>query len=144
MAEHKFLKNEEYSKNLTKLVDEAKQSICILMFDWRWYEHDPACEMQKINQSLVRAARRGVFVRAYTQNDYVQKTLLSVGIHARKHKGKNLLHTKLVIIDDKTVILGSHNFSNSAMRSNDELSVCITDPYNITIVKEKFERIWQS
>jgi phosphatidylserine/phosphatidylglycerophosphate/cardiolipin synthase-like enzyme len=41
---------------------------------------------------------------------------------------RDFLHHKVFIIDGKTVVIGSFNFSNSADTSNDENLLIITDP----------------
>jgi phosphatidylserine/phosphatidylglycerophosphate/cardiolipin synthase-like enzyme len=117
----------EFPKKVIPLIDVAKRSIDIIVFDWRWYSQDPGASVQLFNQAVVRAAKRGVRVRAVVNSDVILNTLLSVGILAKRVKIKNLLHVKLMIIDDEVVILGSHNYTQSAFNVNLELSVILAD-----------------
>jgi phosphatidylserine/phosphatidylglycerophosphate/cardiolipin synthase-like enzyme len=53
-------------------------------------------------------------------------------------------HTKLIVIDQRLVLLGSHNLTQSALKYNNEISVLINRPelareartYMLTIIKE--------
>jgi phosphatidylserine/phosphatidylglycerophosphate/cardiolipin synthase-like enzyme len=49
------------------------------------------------------------------------------GLDARQDGNKYILHHKVIIIDDSTVVIGSFNFSGSATESNDENLVIIHD-----------------
>lgn len=53
------------------------------------------------------------------------------------------LHSKLLIIDDKTVIMGSYNFTDSANRSNDENLLIIDDPALAKSYTAEFNRIYK-
>jgi len=117
----------EFPKKVIPLIDAAKKSIDIIVFDWRWYAQDPGASVQIFNQAVVRAAKRGIRVRAVVNSDVILNTLLSCGILAKRVKFKNLLHVKLMIIDDEVVILGSHNYTQSAFNVNLELSVILAD-----------------
>ncbi len=129
------LKNEiligsQYSKELISRINSATKNIYIFMYDWRWYKNDFSCEMSLINQALVRAVRRGVQVNAILNSNEVIETLRSVGINARKFNNKQLMHAKAVIIDEWVTILGSHNFSESAMGLNLEISKVSENEYD--------------
>jgi len=115
----------EFPEKVIPLIDEAKNSIDIVVFDWRWYPNDPGSSAQLFNQALVRAARRGVKIRAIANNDEIINILKSVGIEAKKLISKKLLHCKLMIIDDETIITGSHNYTQNAFQMNLELSVIL-------------------
>lgn len=47
------------------------------------------------------------------------------------------LHNKLFLIDEEEIIFGSHNFSQSAENSNDELTVIIKSPKLATLLKNE-------
>jgi phosphatidylserine/phosphatidylglycerophosphate/cardiolipin synthase-like enzyme len=60
----------------------------------------------------------------------------------RQDGNKYVLHHKVFIIDDKTVITGSFNFSASAQDGNDENVVIITDPDLAAQYIAEFNRRW--
>lgn len=128
------LKNEiligkQYPKELISRIDSAKKNIYVFMYDWRWYKNDFSCEMSLINQALVRAVRRGVVVSAILNSNEVIDTLRSLGMNAKKWENKSIMHAKAVVIDEWVSIIGSHNFSESAMGLNLEISQVSEDEY---------------
>lgn len=54
-----------------------------------------------------------------------------------------ILHSKLMIIDDRIVITGSYNFTESANKSNDENLLVIDDPMLAKQYIDEFNRIYQ-
>ena len=52
-----------------------------------------------------------------------------------------VMHHKVIIIDDRTVITGSYNFTSSAERYNDENLVIIDDPAVAQQYVEEFNRV---
>jgi len=115
----------EFPEKVIPLIDEAKQTIRIIVFDWRWYPNDPANPVQLFNQALVRAVRRGVDVKAITNVDEILKILNSQKVKAKKWFSKTIVHAKMMIIDDEILIIGSHNYTEYAFTMNQEVSVII-------------------
>lgn len=116
----------DFPKKVIPLIDSAKQSINIVVYDWRWYSNDPANVVQIFNQALVRASRRGVKIKVVVNTDVIVSILREQGIDARHISLKNIVHAKLMIIDGETVILGSHNYTNNAFTVNHEISVAFS------------------
>lgn len=54
-----------------------------------------------------------------------------------------ILHSKLFIIDDKTVVMGSYNFTDAANRTNDENLLIIDDPALAKNYIAEFNRIYK-
>lgn len=132
----------EYPKKVIPLIDGAKFTINIIVYDWRWYQNDPGNPVQLFNQAIVRACRRGVKVRVIGNSEDILKILRSVGCDARRVISKKLVHAKLIILDDQSVILGSHNFSQSAFTMNQEVSVFIPDFPATPRLVSYFNSLW--
>ena len=115
----------EYPKRIIPLIEKAKNTIDVVVFDWRWYPQDPGAICQLFNQSILRSARRGVKIRVIANNDQIIDILKKEGCSAKRLKTSKLVHCKLMIIDDQVVITGSHNFTQSAFQMNLELSVIL-------------------
>lgn len=115
----------EFPKKVIPLIEQAKTSIDIVVFDWRWYPQDPGNPVQLFNQAIVRACRRGVKVRVIANNNEIISTLKSLGVQAKKLLTKNLVHSKLMLIDGETAIMGSHNYTQSAFTMNFEVSTIL-------------------
>ena len=54
-----IISGSQFPKIVIPLIESAKSSIKVVVFDWRWYPHDAGKSVQLFNQSIVRAARRG-------------------------------------------------------------------------------------
>ena len=134
----------EFFKKVVPLLENAKNTIDICVFDWRWYPHDPGNTVQQFNQCLVQAVRRGVKVRALVNSDNIAGQLRAVGVEVKKFISTHLLHCKLMIIDDKIVLTGSHNYTQSAFNANYELSVILDDVGPNSEFSKYFLRLWQS
>jgi len=117
--------SKDFSKVVIPLVDSALSSIDIIVFDWRFYRHDPACSVSLFNTAIGRACRRGVRVRCLVQNDGVVEHLKELGCDARKLHSKRILHTKLLVVDKRRIVIGSHNYTQHAFESNHEASLFV-------------------
>lgn len=115
----------EYPDVAIKAIEEAKNSLKILVFDWRWYPNDPGSVAQRFNNSVVQARQRGIEIKAITPVKETVRRLQEQRIQGKNLDTGKLVHPKLMIVDDKHVIIGSHNFTMNAFTRNYELSVLI-------------------
>jgi len=137
------IKSNHFTQKVIPIIDKAQKSIDIVVFDWRWYSDNLGSNIQLFNQSIIRAVRRGVRVQVISNSNDIIKTLSKNGVKAKKFISKKLLHTKLMIIDEKIVITGSHNYTMSAFNSNFELSVILYKLDNISEFSNYFLNLWQ-
>ncbi len=105
------------------LVDKAVSSVDILVYDWRFYQSEPANPVSQFNLALMSARKRGVKIRCLVNFDASVNILRSLGFEAFTLPSSKLLHVKLMIIDGVKIITGSHNYTQNAFTSNHELSV---------------------
>lgn len=117
--------SKDFPKVVIPLIDSALHSIDIVVFDWRFYKNDPTNPVSLFNTAILQAVRRNVNVRCLVQNDGVVDKLKELGCWAKKLNSKRILHTKLLIIDKKRVIIGSHNYTQNAFSSNHEASIFV-------------------
>lgn len=115
----------EFPKKVIPLIESSKTSIDIIVFDWRWYPQDPGSTVQLFNQAIVRASRRKVKVQVLSQSPSIIPILKNLGIDAKKLQSRKLLHCKIMIIDKKILVTGSHNYSHSAFSTNYETSLIV-------------------
>lgn len=133
-----------YGKRLVTLIDSAKRDILVMMFDWRWYSNDPFSDISQINHAFVRAARRGVKIRALTNYINVVEQLKEFGIQAKTWDSSKLMHSKSIVVDGAFVVMGSHNFTNNAMRHNVETSIFLHDEPLALELGKYFDGLWKS
>ncbi|HDQ03234.1 MAG TPA: hypothetical protein ENN23_01465 [Deltaproteobacteria bacterium] len=134
-----ILKNEELFPAFIRAIDEARDEILICVFSFRAGVHERSYP-DRIVGHLSRAVKRGVKVTVILENSGRGNN----GLGAQNLKTKNVLeekgvvvyldsprkttHTKLVLIDQRIIILGSHNFTQSAMKYNNEISLLLERP----------------
>jgi phosphatidylserine/phosphatidylglycerophosphate/cardiolipin synthase-like enzyme len=132
----------QFPEKVIPLLNNAKNSVDIIIFDWRWYPQDPGSSAQLFSQSVIRAARRGVKVRVIANNQSIANILNQNGCFAKKLLNQKLVHVKLMIIDDEIVVTGSHNYTQSAFQVNLELSVILTQPECMADFKSFFNNLY--
>jgi len=137
-----FITGKEYPKKVIPLIDGAKTNIEIVSYDWRWYRDQVGHPVQQFNTALVRAVHRGVLVRAVLNTALLLPVLKKVGVHARILRDKRTLHTKMVIIDKKILVIGSHNLTRNAFATNLEASCIIDLDDDNNRVHEYFENLF--
>jgi len=132
----------EFPDKVIPLINNAKNSIKIVVFDWRWYPNDPSNPVQLFNQSIARACARGVSVSCIANHTDIISSLQSVGASAKKLSVPNLVHVKMMLIDENILIVGSHNYTQHAFCQNYELSVLITGESDLKNYIDFFNNLW--
>jgi phosphatidylserine/phosphatidylglycerophosphate/cardiolipin synthase-like enzyme len=133
-----LLTNEAYFEALIPHLTQAKHEIVVSIFLFAPGDHENNRASQ-VKEALINAAKRGVRVQLFLEvsdgedfsteaNRAVAKELSQPGITVQFDSPARTTHTKLVIIDQRYVLLGSHNFTHSALRHNNEASVLIESP----------------
>ena len=120
----------DFPKVVIPLIKDAEKSIKIIVYDWRWYPQNPGASCQRFNQAILSAHKRNVKVEAITNTRKTVQRLKKIGVGAKILHSYKLVHIKLMIIDDEKIIVGSHNYSESAFEKNYELSVLLENPKN--------------
>lgn len=132
----------DYPKKVIPLIKSAQHSIDIVVYDWRWYANQPTHSVQQFNIALVNAVNRGVAVRAVVNHGTNIALFNKVGIKAKQLNDKRVVHSKLIIIDDVMMVIGSHNFTRNAFSFNLETSLCITDISSLGRFREFFNNLY--
>ncbi len=131
----KPLFDKEYDTEITSFIQNAKESIYIVMYciqpgDSKYHP------VHKVLQKLIEAHKRGVEVEVILEiNDkdsYINKQSMKAremlekeGIKVHFDSAGTVTHVKLVIIDDYITVIGSHNWTYTAFALNNEASVLI-------------------
>jgi len=129
----------QFPKKVIPLIDNAKRSIYIMVYEWNWYPDQIGAQIQIFNNAIIRAKQRGVDVRAVVWNKKISNILEEQHIRIKWIHESKLLHIKLMIIDDKIAILGSHNYTKNAFDFNFETSVILNDEKTALEFKKFFE-----
>ena len=120
--------NREYLPAVLDLINGATNSIEFLQLEM----HDDRA-VQAIEAALAAAVRRGVKVRGMLDdgvdfNAAAVARLLALGAEAKLDTPDKMLHSKLVVVDGRIVLLGSTNWTGNSMGNNNESNVRLDDP----------------
>lgn len=98
---------------------------------------------KNIVSALVDAAERGVEVRVITSKMPRASSLQAAGMEIRISK-KLYIHAKAMLVDDKTAVIGSVNFTSTSLDKNRELAIIETDPAVTRALQETFDNDWEN
>jgi len=141
-TEHTTIVGKDFPAIAIEQIRKAQNSIKIIVYDWRWYPTQTGSPTQQFNNEIVMANKKGIEVKAITNIKDVVNTLKGAGIRAKQLETSRLVHVKLMIIDDKHIIIGSHNYTQNAFNLNYELSVLIKNYPDIERVLTFFNNLF--
>lgn len=141
--------NAEYRPKLIEEINQAKQSIRVVMYQLEYESADAHAVMDALGEAVKRGVdARVILSRGTFANFKLEKSnkksveyLRLRGVNAWINDVPNETHTKLVGIDDRVVFTGAHNISHGAMRVNNELSLMIESEEPDERPKAYFEKL---
>lgn len=132
----------EFASKVIPLIKQSERSIDIIVYEWRWYPDQIGSEIQKFNNAIIVAKRRGKRIRVITNSRNVMDILSGNKVEVKKLCTHRSIHTKLMIIDDEIAILGSHNYTMNAFTINYEVSIATQDKEVVKRLKSYFKNLW--
>ena len=130
-----------------KALQEAKKSIYIAAFELKHYPNYNGSNENVLVEDLVAARRRGLDVRIvvdeYSKENNAYDYLKANGVAVKQDPKDVTTHAKLILIDDRIVVLGSTNFSYFALDRNNEVDVLIVSENLAGYFRDYFERLWK-
>ena len=142
MGETTTIIGKEFADKIIPLIEQAKKSIDIIVYDWKWYPDQVGSAIQRFNNAIISAAKKGKQVRVITTSPYIDNILSELNIKTKKWSSRKTLHTKLTVIDNKIAILGSHNYTMNAFTINYEVSVIIQEEATVKRLNQYFNNLW--
>jgi phosphatidylserine/phosphatidylglycerophosphate/cardiolipin synthase-like enzyme len=121
------------------IVRGAQSSIRFLAFSFTDYP---------LAKAMIDRAGRGVNVagvyeKVGSDTDASElKTLFCGHVPVRRDGNSGFMHNKVIVVDERTVITGSLNFSTNAEESNDENVIIIDNAEIARLYMKEFERVW--
>jgi phosphatidylserine/phosphatidylglycerophosphate/cardiolipin synthase-like enzyme len=134
-----FSPQDGVAKHVLERLAAARRSIHFMAFS---YTADAIADamVAKVKAGLVV---RGVFESQNAGGSGADFTRLKQGgVDVLEDGNCYILHHKVIVIDERTVITGSYNFTSSAERDNDENLVIVDDPALARAYLEEFERVY--
>jgi len=145
--------NEDYFHVAHREIQNAKESIYLIAYLFILYDYQEAYS-NRLLEDLIGAHERGVAVHVVLEypkpeymdeegpaNQKVYEKLKAAGIDVRFDKPERTTHSKVLVIDRETIIAGSHNYSFSGLKYNNETSLLLRDREKAKRTIEYFEQI---
>lgn len=147
-----LLTNETYIDSLLVAISDAKKSIHIVNFKLESTSRPESRKLKKFFDLLVQKKIDGVYIDCLCQfskqkkgtpstNRNVLSRFLKNGIDVR-YSIDQIVHAKIIIVDEKIIFLGSHNLSVKSVLSNIEASIVTDDSIVISTALIFFRRIF--
>lgn len=135
-------KDGNLDKKLIKEINSAEKEIDIAIYSFTKTD---------IAKAIMDAKKRNVNIRIVSDkensNSKYQKALLdnfkknNIPVKINSHAGL-IMHLKLTIIDNKTVVGGSYNYTEQATTNNDENLIIMRDTDIVNDYLTEYNRIW--
>lgn len=145
--------NDEYFEVAHREIQKANETIYLIAYLFLLYDYEDAYS-NRLLDDLIDAHKRGVNVNVildYPKPEYMQEEgpknqqvyekLKGAGIDVRFDSAEKTTHSKILIIDRETIIVGSHNYSFDGLKYNNETSLLIRDKDKAKKLIEYFEGI---
>ena len=154
------LNGRDYYPTVKSVIEEAEESIYMVMYQVSLHPYNKTSKVYELVNELVEAHKRGVDVKvildqninfhsnrnidkwlAEGKNAWCFKVLKEAGIDVKYDDLTTYLHAKAIVIDKKTVIIGSSNWSQSAFNKNTETNLLIQSKDLASELLKYFETI---
>lgn len=144
--------NRDYFFNVDTLLKGAHSYIHIVMYEMT-NSSDSLSKIELLKRDLINKAQAGVDIKVilehsgdnYSLNSYNSdaKTYLEGGgVKVVFDSDAITTHSKLIIVDGRVIVIGSTNWSTSAIEYNNETSIMIDDENIASIYENYFENLW--
>lgn len=137
-----------------KALSKAKEKIRIIMF-FMLYKDKKKYPTDSLMKELLHAKKRGVDIKIILDKDaegevYGSRIINQGAYNKFKKNGidvvydseEKVTHTKIVLIDDRHVIIGSHNWTAGSFYAYDDKSVYIESKELAKKTYEYFNKLW--
>lgn len=145
--------NRIYLEKLLEDIEQAKESIKVVMNTIDYYPQYPNGPQRELLRSLKEAEKRGVEVKILMDeskwskeitegNKKAAKFMRQFDVSVKFESPKTTTHSKLVIIDGKVIYLGSSNWNYSTYEKTFQSNVRIESPQIAEVWIEYFNCLW--
>lgn len=103
-----------------------------------------------ITRAIEEAHNKNINIKIITDNDKTEDLgsdihrLNQIGIDVKIDRTANHMHHKFCIVDSKTLITGSYNWTRSAAQHNQENILITEDIYTTRQYLKEFEKLWNT
>ncbi len=143
-SEAVFSRVSDISERIRKLISETAHSL-----DAALYRLNNPQLAEALGQSAAGGTRvRLILDRGKYESDAATRALLTEsGLRYRLLRGRaepeSKMHHKFAILDDRTVLTGSYNWTMESQENNYENLLILRDPLQALEYKKEFETLWE-
>ncbi|MCX7717961.1 MAG: phospholipase D-like domain-containing protein [Candidatus Sumerlaeaceae bacterium] len=129
--------NREYAQAVRKLIQGAKHSLRIMLYQARFYPEYPDTVTNYFIDDLIAARQRGVDVKILVDTgvwnpngknehilDFVDR-LTTAGVEIWQDADEDVSHQKVMLVDDDITLVASHNWTYYSVANNNEVAVIV-------------------
>jgi hypothetical protein len=143
-----LLTPDNYAENALKLIKSATRSV--------WFQNqyinfrgtnDDFAEFRLLVGALKDKIDNKLDVRIICRDMMKQESLdglIALGFPKQVFRFQPACHNKTIIVDGKTVMFGSHNWSNEGVRSNRDASLIFDDPEIAAYLAQIYDYDWNT
>jgi hypothetical protein len=143
-----LLTPDNYAENIIKLIKSAEESVWFQnqYINFRGTEDDFP-EFKLLIGALKEKIDKGLDVRIICRDMMKQESLdvlVALGFPKEVLRFQPACHNKTIIIDGKTVVFGSHNWSNEGVKTNRDASLIFADQEIAAYLAQVYDYDWNT
>ncbi|MGD0263602.1 MAG: phospholipase D family protein [Candidatus Methylomirabilota bacterium] len=137
-----FSPNGGARQRLVRAIQDSRKTIDIAVYNFTAYE---------LADALYAAKARGVQVRVVVDREMAETggsgvrglRLNGIPVRSLGVPELSLMHNKFAVFDERLVVTGSYNWTNSAEHANYENLVVLEEPALVSRFQQEFRRLWR-
>lgn len=148
------ISDNQYISTAERIITQAKKEILLSTFKLQLSAGSKGRRFMTIYTALLKAQARGVKIKVLAHyapkpetvpysNAGCMRMLRAKGIEVRYLPRGRIAHAKILLIDTKVLLTGSHNWSLKSLTYNFEMSLLVTDSLSIVQAHVFFLRTWE-
>jgi phosphatidylserine/phosphatidylglycerophosphate/cardiolipin synthase-like enzyme len=157
-----LLWSEDYVPRTLELIASAKKSVWVGMYVTSYQSDRGYAIENKMLKALVEAHRSGIDVRVVVDEGYQWDTkthrmssrrskkndnavayLHQNGVEVRRDDPDRIMHGKFMVVDEDIAVIGSHNWTYSALKKNVEVSVLLKGQDDVEELSRHYQTLWK-
>jgi phosphatidylserine/phosphatidylglycerophosphate/cardiolipin synthase-like enzyme len=133
-----FSAQDNAASHVAERIRQAQRSIRFLAFSFT----EDTIGQAVIQRSQAGVSVSGVFERTGSETRFSEYgKMKQAGLDVYQDGNPYVMHHKVFVLDDRTTLFGSFNFSDSANTANDENLLIVDDPGFAQAFSQEFERV---
>jgi cardiolipin hydrolase len=137
-----FSPNGRVRQRLVRAIEDSRKSIDIAVYNFTASE---------LAEALYAAQTRGVHIRVLVDQEMAEAggsgvrglRLNGIAVRSLGVPEQSLMHNKFAVFDERLVVTGSYNWTNSAEYANYENLVVLEEPALVARFQQEFQRLWR-